>query len=37
MIESCVLAARRSEDMICPAHRDQPLRLRDIAPDVVSV
>lgn len=37
MIESCILAARQSEDMICPAHRDRPLKLRDLAPDVVSV
>ena len=36
MIESCILAARQSEDLVCPAHRDQPLSLRDLAPDVVS-
>ena len=35
MIESCIMAVRSSEDMICPAHKTHPLPVRDIAPDVV--
>ena len=37
MIESCIMSARNSEDMVCPAHKTHPLPIRDIAPDVVSI
>lgn len=37
MIESCILASRQCEDLVCPAHKDHPLRIIDIAPDLVSV
>lgn len=37
MIESCIVSARLSRDMVCPAHKSHPLPIRDIAPDVVSV
>ena len=37
MLESCILASRQSENLICPAHKDTPLSVRDLAPDVVSM
>ena len=36
MIESLILAAHRCETPVCPAHPDQPLPIRDLAPDLVS-
>lgn len=35
MIETCILAARNDEGLVCPAHKDHPLTIRDIAPDLV--
>ena len=35
MIETCIIAARQSLPLICPVHRDHPLPIRDIAPDLV--
>ncbi len=35
MIEGCIVAARQSQPMICPAHPDRPLAIKDIAPDLV--
>ena len=35
MIESCIMAARAREDLVCPAHQTHPLPVRDVAPDVV--
>ena len=37
MIETCILAARNDECLVCPAHRGYPLTIHDIAPDLVSV
>ena len=37
MIESCILASRRCEPLICPAHKEHPLPVRDVAPDLVSL
>ena len=35
MIETCILAARNDECLVCPAHKEHPLIIRDIAPDLV--
>lgn len=35
MIETCILAARNDECLVCPAHKEHPLTIRDIAPDLV--
>lgn len=35
MIETCILAARNDECLVCPAHKEYPLTIRDIAPDLV--
>ena len=35
MIETCILAARNDECLVCPAHKAHPLTIRDIAPDIV--
>ena len=36
MIETCILAARNDECLVCPAHKEYLLTIRDIAPDLVS-
>ena len=36
MIETCILAARNDECLVCPAHKEHHLTIRDIAPDLVS-
>ena len=35
MIEQCIVAARHSQPLICPSHSNHPLRIRDVAPDLV--
>ena len=37
MLESCIVSARKFEPLVCPAHRDHPLPIRDIAPDLVGL
>ena len=37
MIENCIVAARNSQPMICPAHPNHMLPIRDIAPDLVGL
>ena len=36
MFDSCVLASRQKGELVCPAHRDHPLSVEDLAPDLVS-
>ena len=35
MIESCIVASRQCQELVCPAHMDHPLSVTDIAPDLV--
>ena len=37
MFESCILASRQGGELVCPAHKDHPLSVEDIAPDVVRI
>ncbi len=36
MIEQCIVAARKSQPLVCPSHPNHPLPIRDVAPDLVS-
>lgn len=36
MLEVCILASRQEKCVVCPLHKDSPLMVSDIAPDLVS-